>query len=164
MTETAVLLQENMTRFCPVTNLYGCGDFDGEKYARYLLITVNHLDAVGTLMLQADKHGFGDELGLGETPIVAEQVQSMPTDVFLAEVTGIPIFDVQVKDGVDEPTSPDDLERVQIDVKYDIGIVDADGDPANGMTPMLRLPPGTSFAEALAAAGCSPTDSRPSDG
>ena len=30
--------------------------------------------------------------------------------------------------------------------------IDADGDPANGLTPLLELPPGTTFEEACAAA------------
>ena len=30
--------------------------------------------------------------------------------------------------------------------------IDADGDPANGLTPLLTLPPGTTFEQACAAA------------
>ena len=30
--------------------------------------------------------------------------------------------------------------------------IDADGDPANGLTPLLELPPGTTFEQACAAA------------
>lgn len=38
-------------------------------------------------------------------------------------------------------------------------VLDADGDPANGMTPLLTLPDGTSFADALAQLGYTLVDS-----
>ena len=147
MTETATLLRENMARFCPVTNLYECSD------GRYLLVTVNHLDAVGTLVGIAERDGWLDELGLSGAPIMAAQVHSQPTEVFAAAVTREPIYEWQPKPGITDPQTVDDLERVQVDESLTIEIVDADGDPTNGMTPILRLDAGTSFADALAAAG-----------
>ncbi|MGW0039814.1 DUF7572 family protein [Gordonia sp. NPDC003376] len=111
MTETATLAQEYLPQFCPVTNFYSCSD------GTYLLVTVNQLDAVGTLT----QLGILDEIGVAPTQISRAQVRAQPTIVFAAN------------------------EHAQV--------IDADDDPSNGMTPLMVLDPGTTFADALAAAG-----------
>lgn len=147
MTSTATLLAENLTRFCPLTNLYECSD------GTYLLITVNHLDALGTLVDIAERDGWLDELGVSGAPIMVAQVRSQPTEVFAASVTREPVYEWRVKPGVTEPTSADDLEQVRVDERLAVDVLDADGDPANGMTPIAVLDAGTSFADALAHLG-----------
>lgn len=152
MTKTAALLRENLSRFCPITNLYECSD------GTYLLVTVNHLDAVGTLLGIAERDGWADELGISGTSIMAAQVHSQPTEVFAADVTRQPVYEWRPKAGVDDPQTVDDIEQVLVDEILTIDIVDADGDPINGMTPVARLDAGTSFMDALASLGYTLTE------
>lgn len=100
--ETATLVAENLSHFCPVTNHYQCSD------GRYLLVTYPRMDTAATLS------NFG---------------------------VRIPISEVQLPSGVDVFLS-DELANV----------LDADGDPANGMTPIGTFSVET-HAEALAALG-----------
>lgn len=101
---TAVLKQENLGRFCPVTNLYECSD------GFHLLVTVFESFDVGEL-IQATT---GLKIPIART--------HMPTgvEVFLSDEDGT--------------------------------VLDADGDPANGMTPIARFPAGD-FESVLAALG-----------
>lgn len=57
--------------------------------------------------------------------------------------------------GVDLPVSQVQLpKRADVFLADDEGVpIDADGDPANGMTPLLRVPDCDDFAAALKAAG-----------
>jgi len=88
--ETATLVAENLSQFCPVTNHYQCSD------GKYLLVTFARMDTVGTLS------NFGVRV-----PIAAVQLPS-GVDVFLADA--------------------------------DANVLDADGDPSNGMTPVDGSP------------------------
>lgn len=102
MEKTAVLLNENISNYCPITNHYWCSD------DRFLLVMVPSLDVGGTLEL------FGVRMPMA--------VSDLPTkvDVFLA-------------DG-------DEL------------VLDADGDLANGMTPLASFEVAT-HEDALALLG-----------
>ncbi len=50
----------------------------------------------------------------------------------------------------DPDLMPDDVHDVQVDVNRVITVVDADGDPLNGLTPAAVLPHGTTFDDAVA--------------
>lgn len=112
--DTATLVAENLSQFCPVTNHYACSD------GRYLLVTYPRLDVLGTL---ASLDGMSEVLravGLAEVPIhVAHQPAN--TEVFLADENAV--------------------------------VLDADGDPANGMTPLLRCDGPVPVEHALAQLG-----------
>ncbi|GAS94440.1 Gp21 [Mycolicibacterium canariasense] len=101
--ETATLVGEQLSQFCPVTNHYECSD------GKHLLVTIPRLDA-STVQ---------EMLGV-RVPIVKMHLPDK-ADVFLADADAV--------------------------------VLDADGDPANGMTPLVSVPGCESFADALAAAG-----------
>lgn len=104
---TATLVGQGLSRYCPTTNHYYCGDGpDGI----FLLVTIARYDVPGSI----------ETLTGIKLPI---NVVQLPThaDVFLSDA--------------------------------DANVLDADGDPANGMTPLVRVPDCDDFATALAAAG-----------
>lgn len=75
---TATIVAQNLSQFCPVTNHYQCSD------GRYLLVTYPRLDVLGTL---AGLDGMGEVLravGLADAPIVVAH-QPRNTEVFLAD-------------------------------------------------------------------------------
>ncbi len=84
--ETAELITENLTQFCPVTNHYRLSD------GRYVLVTVARIEGAATLS------NFGVRIPIAVSQLPAE------VDVFLSDA--------------------------------DANVLDADGDPANGMTPL----------------------------
>ena len=117
--KSVVLVEENVGRYCPVTNHYRCSD------GRYLLVTYPRLDVLGTL---AGMPGMPDALaacGIAVTQISRHQMEQMVTEVFLADENAV--------------------------------VVDADGDPANGMTPLLRCDAAIPIADALAQLGYTET-------
>lgn len=101
--ETATLLAENLSQFCPVTNHYLCSD------GKYLLVTIPSMDTPATV-----SHFLG---------------------------VRVPIVEVQLPTGADVFLS-DEFATV----------LDADGDPANGMT-ALASPEVHTHEAALAALG-----------
>lgn len=119
-TATAVLVTENLTQYCPITNLYRCSD------GKYLLVTFPRLDVLGTL---AGLSGMAETLAaVGVSPVQVDpiQVAAMSTEVFASDEDG--------------------------------KVLDADGDPANSMTPLLRCDGPTPIADALALLGYTLTD------
>lgn len=111
----AILLWENDSRYCPVTNLYRCAD------GRHLLVTYPRLDVLGTI---AGLPGMAETLeavGIQVGPHSQHQAEQLCTEVFLADENGC--------------------------------VVDADGDPANGMTALLRCASAVPIHEALAQLG-----------
>lgn len=100
---TATLVTENVSQFCPLTNLYECSD------GTYVLVTIPRLSADMVLTM----------LGV-RVPIVQLHLPDV-ADVFLADADAV--------------------------------VLDADGDPSNGMTPLVSVTGCEDFAEALAAAG-----------
>ncbi|MCV7358469.1 DUF7572 family protein [Mycolicibacterium fluoranthenivorans] len=101
--ETATLVTENVSHFCPMTNFYQCSD------GTYLLVTIPRLS----------------------------------TDM-VHEMLGVRVPIVQLH-------LPDTADVFRADA--DAVVLDADGDPSNGMTPLVSVPGCEVFAEALAAAG-----------
>jgi len=100
---TATLVAENLSQFCPTTNLYSCAD------GRHLLVTVPRFD------IPAAIESFGMSLPISVTHIPTH------ADVFLADANAV--------------------------------VLDADDNPANGLTPLVRVPDCDDFAQALAEAG-----------
>ncbi|MCT7372680.1 DUF7572 family protein [Mycolicibacterium llatzerense] len=104
---TATLVGQDLSRYCPTTNWYYCGDGpDGI----FLLVTIARYDVPASIEALT---GISIPISIVQLPTYA--------DVFLADV--------------------------------DANVLDADGDPANGMTPLIRVPDCDDFATALAAAG-----------
>lgn len=77
----------------------------------------------------------------GRHVLVTRAADDLPVPEALAPVLGA----IKV-----ERTEPAPVEVFLCD--ENATLIDADGDPANGMTPLLRLDPGTTFDEAIAAA------------
>ena len=102
MRHTAELVQANLSRYCPITNLYKCSD------DTYLLVTLPSLDVGGTLT------------SLGFIMPILETHLNNEVDVFLSDEDGT--------------------------------VLDYDGDPSNGMTPINSFEVLT-HADALAALG-----------
>lgn len=100
--ETAVLINADLTQFCPTTHHYQCSD------GRWLLVTVVSLDV-------PDPSGT-----LGVRPAMARVEAATKAAVFLSDEDGT--------------------------------VLDADGDPANGMTPLATFDADTHEA-VLAALG-----------
>lgn len=101
--ETATLVAENLSQFCPVTNHYECSD------GKWLLVTIAKIDTPATV------------------------------SYFLG--VKVPIAEVQLPSGADVFLSDENAT-----------VLDSDGDPANGMTPIGTFNAET-HAEALAALG-----------
>ena len=81
---TATLKAENLSTYCPVTNLYECSD------GRHLLVTYPHIDVLGSMK----NMGIADaltELGMRVTPMSLSHIHSIPTTVILADENGIAI-------------------------------------------------------------------------
>lgn len=119
MTETATLVAENLSQFCPVTNHYVCSD------GTFLLVTYPRLDVLAQLADLDFAQEALQALGLAEAPI-SKSHQPRNTEIFLA----------------DEHAT----------------VLDADGDPANGMTPLLRCDGPLPIADALAQLGYTLTE------
>lgn len=103
----ATLVGHDLSRYCPTTNHYYCGDGpDGI----FLLVTIARYDVAASIEAVT---GFSVPISAVNLPTHA--------DVFLSDA--------------------------------DANVLDADGDPANGMTPLVRVPDCNDFAAALAAAG-----------
>lgn len=100
--ESATLVAQNLSQFCPVTNHYQCSD------GRYLLVTVVSMNVPETLGI------FGVKV-----PIAKAHLPS-GVDVFLSDENA--------------------------------NVLDADGDPANGMTALATFCADT-HGEALAMLG-----------
>ncbi|MGW8935970.1 DUF7572 family protein [Gordonia terrae] len=107
-----ILKRANMSRYCPVTNLYECAD------GTHLLVTVK--DIAAALADSGAIESVAEYLGVADVPIYQSQVPA-GVDVYLADERGV--------------------------------VLDADGDPANGMTPLAVLPDTSTHAEALEALG-----------
>lgn len=99
--ESATLRGENLTQFCPTTNLYECSD------GRWLLISVVTMDVPETLGT------------FGVRPAVSQMSVATNAAVFLSD--------------------------------EDANVLDADGDPANGMTPLQVFPHADGHSAILAA-------------
>ncbi|OBJ41316.1 hypothetical protein A5630_23020 [Mycolicibacterium mucogenicum] len=104
---TATLVGQGLSRYCPTTNHYYCGD---REDGVFLLVTIPRFDVGGSI-----------EARTGLALPIKEAHLPTHADVFLSDA--------------------------------DANVLDADGDPANGMTPLLRVPDCESFEQALAAAG-----------
>lgn len=78
MPETAVLVTENLSQFCPVTNHYRCSD------GRYLLVTYPRLDVLGTLAALDGMSDVLEVVGLANAPVSVVQ-QPNETVVYLAD-------------------------------------------------------------------------------
>ncbi|MCH5645181.1 hypothetical protein [Gordonia sp. ABSL49_1] len=114
MTETATLLAENLSQFCPVTNHYQCSD------GKYLLVTYPRLEVLGELANLQIMAGALAALGLAPGPVSITH-QPKNTEVFLCDGDAV--------------------------------VLDSDGDPANGMTPLLVCDGPLPVADALASLG-----------
>ena len=119
MADTATLVGENLSQFCPVTNHYRCSD------ERYLLVTYPRLDVLADIAGEALAQAL-KVLGLAEGPQSLSH-QPRNTEVFLADENAV--------------------------------VLDADGDPANGMTPLLVCDGAVPVADALAQLGYTLVDS-----
>ncbi|MBM7280382.1 hypothetical protein JTZ10_21795 [Gordonia rubripertincta] len=81
---TATLKSENLSTFCPVTNLYECSD------GRYLLVTFPHIDVLGSM----ENMGIADalnELGMQAAPMALSHIHPIPTTVVLADEAGVAV-------------------------------------------------------------------------
>lgn len=104
---TATLVGQDLSRYCPTTNWYYCGDQNGGVF---LLVTIPRFDVGPSIEAVT---GISLPISMAHLPTHA--------DVFLSDV--------------------------------DANVLDADGDPDNGMTPLVRVENCDNFAAALAAAG-----------
>ncbi len=104
---TATLVGQDLSRYCPTTNWYYCGD---DADGIFLLVTIAQYDVPASIETLT---GISLPINVVQLPAHA--------DVFLSDV--------------------------------DANVLDADGDLANGMTPLVRVEDCDDFATALAAAG-----------
>ena len=111
----AILVRENDTRYCPVTNHYRCAD------GRHLLVTYPRMDVLGTIAGLPGIRETLEAVGIQFGPHSHHQAEQLVTEVFFADENGC--------------------------------VIDADGDPANGMTALYRADTAIPIHEALSAIG-----------
>ena len=154
------LIISNVLGSAPQSRLYGIGD----NY--WVIKRVDVVAAVNAAIEQMSDLGIEPPAFLRDAPVRA----TTHVEIYRAQCGINPVYDwQQTSGGEDDPTVEfghtyidDDhmivtkdgaeyarLERVKIRDEYDVTLVDADGDPLNGLTPWAVLPHGTTFEQAL---------------